>query len=152
MDHGPPLAVSTRRAIELLSADSDGFILVVECETTDELAHNRDIGGTLEGVRELDEAVAAALALVRERGDTLVLITADHDTGSPAVIEGRYDEQHVSVTWSSGEHTSQYVPLFAYGPGAEHFTGILDNTEIAHLAARLLDLPGLPQLADSSTD
>lgn len=152
MDHGPPLADSTRIAIELLSADPDGFVLVVECETTDEAAHNLDIEGTLGGVRELDEAVVTALDLVRERGDTLILITADHDTGSPGVIGGDYEKGKATIRWSTDAHSSQYVPIFAHGPGAELFNGILDNTEIPRLAARLLGLKNLPQLADSKAD
>lgn len=148
-DHGPELAISTRRALELLAADPDGFVLVVENETTDELAHDNHIERTLHGMRELDAAVAVALEFARGRDDTLVLVTADHDTGTLALVDGVYEDGRATVRWASGEHSSQWVPFFAFGPGAELFGGILDNTWVPQWLSRLLDLQPLPQLAEN---
>jgi alkaline phosphatase len=64
------------------------------------------------------------------------------------VVDGDYEEGRAVVHWATGEHSSQWVPLFAFGPGAERFTGVLDNTEIATLIARALGLEPFPQLAD----
>jgi alkaline phosphatase len=146
--HGPPLAATVLRGIELLRGNSAGFVLLVECEITDEFGHSNDIEEVMQGMRELDEAVAAALEAIGGDGDTLVVVTADHDTGSLAVIDGDYEEGRATVRWATGDHSSQWLPLFAFGPGAERFTGVLDNTEVGQLIAEALGLEGFPQLAE----
>lgn len=146
--HGPLLAVSALRAIELLGEDPDGFVLLVECEITDEFGHFNDIEGVMAGMRELNDAVAAVLEVAAGDSETLVLVAADHDTGTLAVTDGDYEEGQVRVRWATGDHSSQWVPLFAFGPGAERFTGVFDNTEVGRRIAEALGLGSFPQLAD----
>lgn len=146
--HGPPLAVSTRHVLERLLESADGFLLVIESEVTDAFAHENDIEAVMEGMRELDGAVAEVLKMVAPRGDTLVLVVADHDAGGLSLVDGDYEDGKATVRWASGDHSSQWVPLFAFGPGSEEFTGVLDNTEVARGIARVLELPSFPQLAD----
>jgi alkaline phosphatase len=151
-DYGPPLAVSTRQALKTLSDEGRGFLLVVESEITDESAHDNDIAAVMEGMRELDEAVALALEESAYRNDTLILVTADHETGGLGLDDGRYGRGHVVVRWATSYHTSTWVPVFAFGPGADVFTGIFDNTELAQRISSVLGLETLPQEADSSSD
>ena len=146
--HGPPLAVTALRAIELLRDNPGGFLLLVECEITDEFGHYNDIEEVMNGMRELNEAVAAVLEVTGGDGDTLVVVTADHDTGTLAVVDGDYEEGRATVRWATGDHSTQWLPLFAFGPGAERFTGVLDNTEVGQLIAGTLGLEPFPQLAD----
>lgn len=146
--HGPPLAVSVRHVIEQLLEGEKGFLLVVESEVTDGLAHENDIEAVIDGMRELDEAVAEVLHLVAPRNDTLVLVTADHDTGGLSLTDGSYEDGEATVRWATADHSSQWVPLFAFGPGAGDFTGVMDNTEVALGIAGALELPSFPQLAD----
>ena len=150
--HGPPLAVSAGRAIELMADSPEGYILVIESEATDQMAHKNDIAAVVKAMRELDEAVRLVLELTGPAGDTLVLVTADHDTGTPAIVDGFYEDHEAVVRWATGEHSSQWVPLFAFGPGSEVFSGVLDNTELPRLAAALLGLAPLPSLAESSSN
>ncbi len=150
--HGPSLAETTRRAVELLGEDPDGFLLLVETEITDELGHSNDIVSVMDGMRELNEAVAAALAMTRDAGETLVVVTADHDTGSLAVVGGGYEEGRATVRWATGKHSSQWVPLFSFGPGAERFRGVLDNTEVGKLAAQALGFYDLARMADNTNN
>jgi alkaline phosphatase len=142
--YGPPLEISMRRALQLLSNNQSGFLLVIENEDTDELAHNNDLEGVVRGVAELDAALRVALDFAAERGDTLVLVTADHDTGGPGIVTGWYDEGVATVRWASDDHTAQWVPIYAWGPSAHRFGGVLDNTEIGRTVAELLGLEGLP--------
>ena len=146
--HGPPLAVSALRAIELLRENPAGFLLLVECEITDEFGHHNDIKEVMNGMRELNDAVASVLEATEGHGDTLVVVTADHDTGTLAIVDGDYEEGRATVRWATGDHSSQWLPLFAFGPGAERFTGVLDNTEVGQLMAEALGLGPFPQLAD----
>jgi alkaline phosphatase len=146
--HGPPLAVSTLRAIELLQGNPEGFVLLVESEITDELGHHNDIAAVMEGIRELNDAVETVLEITGATGDTLVVVTADHDTGTLAIIDGDYEDGRAIVRWATGLHSTQWVPLFAFGPGAELFSGVLDNTQVARRTARALGLDAFPKVAD----
>ena len=109
-----------------------------------ENGHENSISGVVEAVREFDEAVAYAVAWAEERDDTLVLVTADHDTGGLGVIDGDYDDGTADVRWVNDMHTGQWVPLFAFGPGSEHFNGVMDNTDIGVLIAKLLEIEDFP--------
>ena len=93
---------------------------------------------------ELDEAVAVVLEFAIERGDTLVLITADHETASPAIVDGEYADRTAEVRWLTDNHTANWVPLLALGPGSDRFHGVLDNTEIPRIIGRLLELDRFP--------
>ncbi len=148
LQHGPPLAHSARHAFRLLQGSPDGFLLLVECEVIDEAGHKNDISLAMEGMRELDEAVSVILELAENHGDTLVLVAADHDTGGVGLVEGDYDLERADVRWTHDYHNSNFVPVFAFGPGAEDFTGLYDNTELARKIGAALDLEPLPRLAD----
>lgn len=144
--HGPPLAESVTAALRQLDGSGGGFILLVESEMTDDSGHLNDAVGVVAAVRELDATVAAVLEWAEPRGDTLVLVTADHDTGGLGVVGGEYSEGEAEVRWLSVNHTAHWVPLFAFGPGAERFSGVLENTEIGVRIADLLDIPGFPSI------
>jgi alkaline phosphatase len=148
LQHGPPLASSARQAFRLLEK-TQGFILLIECEVIDEAAHENNFSGVMDGMRELDEAVALILDLAERQGNTLVVVAADHDTGGPALVDGDFATGRVDVRWADDSHISAFVPVFAFGPGAETFTGVFDNTEFATKIANALDLDGFPQLADT---
>lgn len=161
--YGPPLVETGIEAYDRLVDDAEGFILLVECEATDSHGHGNDIAAVVAAVGELDDAARALVERAEEAGDVLVIATADHDTGSLAVVDD--DGSTAEVRWASTEHTAQLVALFAWGAGAEHFEGVLDNTEIATRIAALLGLAGLPapvaeltsgshsaKLADSGSD
>ena len=148
--HGPRLVRSAGFALGRLAEAAGGFVLVLECEDTDEAAHTSDLAGLTEAMAELDEAVAAVLDFARERGDTLVLVTADHDTAGPGIVDGKFAERIAEVRWLTNAHTANWVPLFAFGPGSDQFRGVLDNTEIPRIIGRLLELDRFPD-ADGNT-
>jgi alkaline phosphatase len=143
--HGPRLAASVTYALEDLDKNPSGFFLLIESEETDEGAHSGDIPRILGGLTELDEAVEVVLEFAAARGYTLVLVTADHDTGSPSIASGSFDETTAEVRVVSNEHLGNWVPLFAWGPGAGNFAGVLDNTEIARRIAAMLGFKGFPE-------
>ena len=142
--HGPPLAESTRRALALLGDPAAGFLLVVEHEETDEAAHDNDVDGVVAAMAELDEAIRVILEYAAARGDTLVVVTTDHDTAGMAVADGDFDDGIAELRWLNDGHLATWVPLFAFGPGAPRFAGVLDNTEIGRRLAELRGLEGLP--------
>ena len=144
--HGPPLVEVVDFALGRLGDSEDGFLLLVESEVTDGRGHANDIAGVTEGIRELDTAVASILAWVEPRGDTLVIVTADHDTGGLGIVDGDYDDGVAEVRWATENHTGQWVPLFAFGPGSQSFNGVMDNTDIGILIAKLLEIEDFPAI------
>lgn len=130
MEHpAAPLSRLTEIAIERLSQDPDGFFLVIETEATDTASHNNDTMDVLDALRSLNRAVSVAMRYAESTGDTLILFTGDHETGdlsiNDALIGGQLD-----LKWGTTGHTGQAIPIFAVGPGANLFTGWLDNTEV----------------------
>jgi len=199
----PTLAEMVEAAIARLSPNGEGFLLVVEGARIDWRAHDSDPAGVIVETRALAEAVAVALDYARAKGRTLVVVTADHETGglgitSPARLPAlrgvqcssgeiarrlagdRSDVREVvaactgmsdlteaevariradkdaaaaiaavlsaraGVTWRTTGHTDTPVRVSAFGPGADRFTGSMDNTEIPGRIAIVLGMEALP--------
>jgi alkaline phosphatase len=142
--YGPPLQGLVRRAIDHLRPHPQGFLLIVEQEQTDVAGHSNRLDLLTRGVAELEEAVEVALDFAEAEGGTLVLVTADHDSGGINVVEAPFAEQEAEVRWTTFRHTAQWVPVFAAGPGALAYTGVLDNTEVPRILARQMNLTDFP--------
>lgn len=148
-DRNVSLEQMTEKAVDILSRNKKGFLLIVEEEATDEQAHANNAEKTIEAVALMDEAVAVAKEFAEQDDDTLVVTTADHETGGMAVEDtGTEDESGIApstedgpfdvsgsefqfvVDWTTSGHTNVDVPLTAMGPGAERLTGYYENTHV----------------------
>jgi alkaline phosphatase len=145
----PPLPHMTSAVLAMLDNDPDGFFVMIEHEGTDTYGHANDLPNLIASLLELRDAVDTALAWAAGRDDTLILVTADHETGGGLTVTETNPQAGVvpSHTWSTGGHTSRRVPLYAMGPSAERVAGVLDNTEIF----ALLTTP-VPCLGDLNRD
>ncbi|MQL51778.1 sulfatase-like hydrolase/transferase [Desulfofundulus thermobenzoicus] len=130
----PHLADMTAKALEVLAKNSNGFFLMVEGGQIDWASHANDFDNMIGETLAFDRAVKAALDFQATHPGTLVIVTADHETGG-LNYNGPND-----YTWSSTDHTAALVPIMAEGPGAELFSGTMDNTEIPRKIAQLLNL------------
>jgi alkaline phosphatase len=128
-DIEPSIAEMTRKSIELLSDDPEGFFLMVEGGRIDHASHENDFDNTITEIFAFDLAVLEALEYASMRNDTLVIVTADHETGGLLIIGG-YSSSEVRYDWTSEQHTGSLVPVFAYGPKAEEVLAFSDNTDI----------------------
>lgn len=127
----PPLDELTSTALSFLSRHEGGFFLMVENEGTDTAGHANDLAHIVEAVLTFDQAVARGLAFALARQDTLVLVTADHETGGVAIDPGTARAgQLPQHTFSTFGHTSDHVPVFAFGPGAEELPQLVQNQEL----------------------
>jgi alkaline phosphatase len=129
---GEFLPNSTNKALKLLSKDEDGFFLMVEGSQIDWGGHDNSVGYVVEEMLDFDRTIGEVLKFAAEDGHTLVIITADHETGGMSVHDANPAEGKVEGRFTTGSHSSVMVPVFAYGPGAEKFIGIYENTEIFH--------------------
>ncbi len=120
-------------------AGDRGFMLMVEGSQIDWGGHANDLHFILREIQDLDRAIGAALAFAQADGHTLVIVTADHETGGMS-IPPPSRKRRIAEAFSTNSHTATMVPVFAYGPGAEQFGGIYDNTALQHKIAHLLGL------------
>ena len=117
--------------------ETKGFFLMSEGGKIDSEAHGNNTAGLTKEMLMFDDAVRAALDFARKDKNTLVIVTADHDTGGMAVGDPDKDNPKVTAGWVTRGHSGNMVPLYAFGPGAERFTGTHENTEIPKTIAEL---------------
>lgn len=153
----PSLAMMTRKAIRLLrraNLDSTdgryGFFLMVEGSQIDWECHANRVNGSIRQTLLFDQAVEAAVDFALKDGHTLVIVTADHETGGMTLNGGGNEDKgdaELAVKWSTKGHTGAPVGIWALGPGATRFAGVQDNTEIPKKIAQLLGIRPFPRPA-----
>ena len=137
---GPMLEESTRKAIEILSRNKNGFILMVEGSFIDKGGHANDIEFSNTELIDMDKAVGIALEFAKANGRTTIVVTADHETGGLSLISKNPFAKTDSAFYSTKGHSSVMVPIFSYGPQAEKFSGIHENTFFFNEFKTLLNL------------
>jgi alkaline phosphatase len=125
---GTMLEDATGKAIEILSRNKNGFILMVEGSFIDFGGHAKDINYVTSELIDMDKAIGVAMNFAKSDGNTTVIVTADHETGGLTLTDGNISEHKVKAEFSTMGHTAVMVPVFSFGPGAENFSGIHDNT------------------------
>jgi alkaline phosphatase len=139
----PTLAEMSRAALNVLDEDPDGFCLLVEGGAVDFASHDRRPGRMIEEMVDFNGAVAAVVTWLDQRGlldETLLVVTADHETGflsgpdppagtvwAPPVNRGR--GVLPAFAFLADEHTRALVPLFARGPGSELLAARADQDD-----------------------
>ena len=139
---GAILTTASLKALELLDQNDKGFFLMIEGSQIDWGGHANDSQYIIDEMIDFDNAVGQVLDFAAKDGNTLVIITADHETGGYG-INAADDDGTIVGGFTTDYHTATMVPVFAYGPGAEAFAGMYHNTEIFHkmLAAFSIRLP-----------
>lgn len=137
---GDMLSLSTEKALELLSKNQKGFFMMVEGSQIDWGGHDNDLDYIVNETLDFDKAVGIALEFARKNGETLVIVTADHETGGLANMEGNFETGQTGGRFTTDDHSGIPVPLYAYGPGSGNFKGMIDNTDIFRLMRKLLNL------------
>jgi len=137
---GDMLQKSTDAALNLLSRSKDGFFLMIEGSQIDWGGHSNFSWYIAEEMMDFDKSVGQVLKFAANDGETLVIITADHETGGFALTDGDIASGTIGGMFTSSYHTGVMVPVFAFGPGAEELMGIYENTEIFNVMVRALGL------------
>jgi alkaline phosphatase len=137
---GDLLPGATELALGRLAENEKGFFLMVEASQIDWAGHDNDTEYLVSEMIDFDNAIGKALEFARKNPETLVIITADHETGAMAIERGNMKTGDVVGLYSSEGHTGVMVPVFAYGPGSESFAGIYENTDIFEKMAGLMEL------------
>jgi len=130
----------TEKAIETLSKNKNGFILMVEGSQIDFAGHAGDLMWNISEVIDMNNAIVKAFNFAQTSGNTLLVVTADHETGGLILSGGDLNTKSIEGKFCSTDHTAVMVPVFSYGPGAEKFSGIHENTFFFHEFASLLGI------------
>lgn len=131
------LTEATEKALELLSQNKKGFFLMIEGSQIDWAGHDNDGSRNIAETLDFDKAIGAVLDFAEKDGNTLVVITADHETGGLTVIDGNFEQKDVELKFNTTNHTGIMVPVYSYGPGAEKFSGIQENVDIPNKMKKL---------------
>lgn len=134
---GEMLPEATAIALEILSRNPNGFFVMIEGSQINGGGHDNNGEEVVSETMDFDNAVKVALDFADRNPGTLVVITADHETGGMTLPE---DNRKAVHKFSTGGHTASMVPIYAYGTGAENFTGVMDNTDIPRRMAKLMGL------------
>lgn len=127
---GNMLQTSLQKTIQLLAANPKGFFIMAEGAQIDHGGHANDLPFAVTEQQDFDRLVGEALKFADQNGETLVIVTADHETGGLSLLDASYQKGMVRGNFSTDDHTNIMVPVFAYGPGAKAFMGVYPNNTI----------------------
>lgn len=136
---GDFLVKATDLGIQFLGKDDSNFFMMVEGSQVDWGGHANDGAYLVSEMIDFDDAVGKALDFAEKDGNTLVIVTSDHETGGFTLAAKKKqredgseysDYSEIGMTFSTGGHSATLIPVFAYGPGSEVFRGIYQNNDI----------------------
>jgi len=134
------LAKAFQKTVNILSQQKDGFMMMVEAAQVDYGGHANDLPYLVTEVLDFDSLIADVLRFADTDNETLVIITADHETGGLTLMDGDMRKGYVSGHFSTTDHTAIPVPVFAYGPMSHLFSGVHENTKVFHNILRALGI------------
>lgn len=137
-DRGDVLRPASMKAIEMLSRNPKGFTMLIEGSQIDWACHDNDSAYMIAELKDFELMLHAVLDWAEKDGQTLVVVTADHETGGLTLPDGDIEHGVNVPRYHWGSHTGVMVPVFAFGPGAERFTGIQQNTDIPRKIRELM--------------
>lgn len=130
---GDMLNQGTKKALSMLARNEKGFALLIEGSQIDWACHDNDTAWLRAEMADFEQVLHTVLDFAVRDGNTLVVVTADHETGGVTLPSGNIEKGENDVRFLWGSHTGVMVPVFAYGPGAQLFSGIHENTDIPAL-------------------
>jgi len=135
------LAASATEMLNRLNANPKGFFTMIECAWPDGGGHGNNPDTTVAGVTCVDYVVRAAVEFASKNRDTLVVVTADHETGGIVCTQSIAGRNAPFIHYMASSHTGAPVGVFAVGPGAKAFGTVLNNIDIPHIFAKYWNLP-----------
>lgn len=134
----PSLKEMTALALKSLSLSESGFVLMVEGSQIDWASHDNKSDQIMIEMSDFDDAIGEVVDFAEKNPETLVIVTADHETGGYSLVRGSLETKTAEGKFTSEGHTGAMVPLFAMGPGAGQFGGIHQNSDVGILLLKLL--------------
>ena len=137
-ERGDLLARASMKGISLMNQNKNGFFMMIEGSELDDYGHFNQLDLLMKETLDFDQTVGEVMKWAAKDGETLVVVTADHETGGLTLVNGNKDEGRVECCFSTKDHSGAMVPVYAFGPGAENFTGIFENTDVFKKIKKLM--------------
>lgn len=137
-ERGDLLARASMKGISLMNQNKNGFFMMIEGSQLDDYGHFNQLDLLMKETLDFDKTIGEVMKWAAKDGETLVVVTADHETGGLTLVNGNKDEGRVECCFSSKDHSGAMVPVYAFGPGAENFTGIFENTDVFKKIKKLM--------------
>lgn len=125
---GNMLFDGTSKALELLNQNKNGFFLMIEGSQIDWAAHTNNLKEMIEEVLDFDKTIGLVIDFAAKDDNTLVIITADHETGGLALLDKNKTTGEIDTKFTTKYHSGMPVPIYSFGPGAEYFSGFMENS------------------------
>ncbi len=139
-ERGNMLTEGTMAAIDILDNNKKGFFLMIEGSQIDWACHDNNAEQTVKEMLDFDKTIGKVLDFAEKDGNTLVIITADHETGGMTIPTGDIVKGEINAIYTTKGHSGTPVPVFAFGPGSQNFTGFMQNTSFKNKIAKLLKI------------
>ena len=127
---GDFLSKSALAGTAFLEAKNQPFFLMIESAMIDSGGHSNSTATIVEEMIDFDQVIGEMIRFADENPGTLLIITADHETGGVSIPQGNVETGEVELAYHSDDHTGILVPIFAYGPHSDDFRGIFENTAV----------------------
>ena len=137
-ERGDLLARASMKGISLMNQNKNVFFMMIEGSQLDDYGHFNQLDLLMKETLDFDQTVGEVMKWAAKDGETLVVVTADHETGGLTLVNGNKDEGRVECCFSTKDHSGAMVPVYAFGPGAENFTGIFENTDVFKKIKKLM--------------
>lgn len=137
-ERGDLLARASMKGISLMNQNKNGFFMMIEGSQLDDYGHFNQLDLLMKETLDFDQTVGEVMKWAAKDGETLVVVTADHETGGLTLVNGNKDEGRVECCFSTKDHSGAMVPVYAFGPEAENFTGIFENTDVFKKIKKLM--------------
>lgn len=139
-ERGDRLAQSAIKGMDIMSKNKNGFFMMIEGSQLDDYGHFNDLDLLMQETHDFDRTIGKVFEWAAKDGETLVIVTADHETGGLTLVDGNLEKGEIQCKFSTGSHSGVMVPVYAFGPGSELFTGMYENTAIFDKIVSLLNL------------
>ena len=134
---GSYLAKATSEALRLLEkrGEDNGFVLMVEGSLIDGMGHANNAESQRLEIEGFMGAIEVAVEYAKAHEGTLVVVTADHETGGLSIVSAdvnfNLSEQGVEYRWTTTGHSGVMIPIYLYGTANESINGVVENIDIA---------------------
>ncbi|KQS28347.1 alkaline phosphatase [Dyadobacter sp. Leaf189] len=135
---GDFLSAAFKKSVQSFAGHKPGFFIMAEGAQIDYGGHANIVSYAVTEMLDFDQLVGEAMRFADSNGETLVIVTADHETGGLTLLDGNLRTGYVDGHFSTDDHTGIMVPVFAYGPRSLDFRGVYENTEIHQKLIRIL--------------
>jgi alkaline phosphatase len=137
---GNILSEATKNGLQFLHNKKKPFFLMVEGAQIDSYGHKNKVSGIVSEGIDFDQAITEAIKFADKTGNTLVIITADHETSGFSIPQGNLKNHMIEGDFTTHDHTGAMVPIFAYGPRSQEFQGVYENSDLFGKILKVLSI------------